>query len=246
MNIMDEKIKKAFDHVTAEKELVQTTEDSVIQYMREENGKQSVARHSKKRNIGFALAVALILVFSGLFVYRQPVSAVSINSTSSVEVYFNRFNHVIEVVNYDENGEVDSGEINIQNRHFDEVMNEILNDLDTEEVYITVASHNEEATREMADNLTTHQEMMRNMHIYQSSEEIMNRARESRMPMGRMHAIHELREIENTETSFNIENESTQDLMEIFEEHHREMMGDGHMHNQNGGRMHDRQMRRQR
>ena len=191
---MNRKIKDAFNRVTAEKDLMQHTEDAVILYMRTQNEKPPIVKNSRKRNIGLALAFVFVFAFSSLFVYLQPVSAVSINSTSSVEVYFNRFNRVVEVISYDENGEPTSEEMAIQNKGFEEVMDEILSDADAEDVYVTVASRNEAATREMVANLTTHQEMMRNMHIYQSSEEIMKKARENEMSMGRMHAMHELQE----------------------------------------------------
>ena len=80
---MDRKIKDAFDRVTAEKDLMQGTEDAVIQYMRTQNEKQPLVNRSRKRNVGFILAFVLAFAFSSLFVYLQPVSAVSIDSTSS-------------------------------------------------------------------------------------------------------------------------------------------------------------------
>lgn len=232
---MNRKIKDAFNCVTAEKDLMQHTEDAVILYMRTQNEKPPIVKNSRKRNIGLALAFVFVFAFSSLFVYLQPVSAVSINSTSSVEVYFNRFNRVVEVISYDENGEPTSEEMAIQNKGFEEVMDEILSDADAEDVYVTVASRNEAATREMVANLTTHQEMMRNMHIYQSSEEIMKKARENEMSMGRMHAMHELQESGEEYNTTDIETESTQELMEAFDRHHQEMMRGGHMHRPGGG-----------
>ncbi len=242
---MDRKIKDAFDRVTAEKDLMQGTEDAVIQYMRTQNEKQPLVNRSRKRNVGFILAFVLAFAFSSLFVYLQPVSAVSIDSTSSVEVYFNRFNRVVEVISYDENGEPTSEEMDIQNKHFEEVLAEILSETDAENIYVTVASRDEAATTEMVTDLAPYQEMMQNMHIYQSSKEIMNQARESNMPMGRMHAMHELRESDDAGIYSNIENEPTQELMETFERHHQEMMHGGHM-NRPGGGMHDGHMNRRR
>lgn len=226
---MDRKIKEAFDHVTADNDLMQDRENAVIQYMRMQNEKQLLVKHSRKRNIGLVLAFVLVFSFSSLFVYLQPVSAVSIDSTSSVEVYFNRFNRVVEVITYDENGEPTSEEKVLQNKRFEEVIDEILSDTDAENIYVTVASGDEAVATEMVATLTHYQEMMRNMHIYQSSKEIMNQARKSDMSMGRMHAMHELRESDDAGIYSNIENEPTQELMETFEKHHQEMMHGGHM-----------------
>lgn len=232
---MNRKIKDAFNRVTAEKDLMQHTEDAVILYMRTQNEKPPIVKNSRKRNIGLALAFVFVFAFSSLFVYLQPVSAVSINSTSSVEVYFNRFNRVVEVISYDENGEPTSEEMAIQNKGFEEVMDEILSDADAEDVYVTVASRNEAATTEMVTDLAPYQEMMQNMHIYQSSKEIMNQARKSDMPMGRMHAMHELQESGEEYNTTDIETESTQELMEAFDRHHQEMMRGGHMNRPGGG-----------
>lgn len=242
---MDRKIKEAFDHVTADNDLKQDTENAVIQYMRMQNEKQLLVKHSRKRNIGWILAFVLVFSFSSLFVYLQPVSAISIDSTSSVELYFNRFNRVVEVITYDENGEPASEETVLQNKHFEDVIDEILSDTDAENIYVTVASGDEAVATEMVANLTPYQEMMRNMHIYQSSKEIMNQARKSDMPMGRMHAMHELRESDDAGIYSNIENEPTQELMETFEKHHQEMMHGGHM-NRPGGGMHGGHMNRRR
>lgn len=242
---MDRKIKEAFDHVTADNDLMQDRENAVIQYMRMQNEKQLLVKHSRKRNIGLVLAFVLVFSFSSLFVYLQPVSAVSIDSTSSVEVYFNRFNRVVEVITYDEDGEPTFEEKDLQNNHFEDVIDEILSDTDAENIYVTVASGDEAVATEMVATLTHYQEMMRNMHIYQSSKEIMNQARESNMPMGRMHAMHELRESDDAGIYSNIENEPTQELMETFERHHQEMMHGGHM-NRPGGGMHDGHMNRRR
>lgn len=242
---MDRKIKDAFDYVTADNDLMQDTENAVIQYMRMQNEKQLLVKHSRKRNIGWILAFVLVFSFSSLFVYLQPVSAISIDSTSSVELYFNRFNRVVEVITYDENGEPASEETVLQNKRFEEVIDEILSDIDAENIYVTVASGDEAVATEMVANLTPYQEMMRNMYIYQSSKEIMNQARKSDMPMGRMHAMHELRESDDTGIYSNIENELTQELMETFERHHQEMMHGNHM-NRPGGGMHGGHMNRRR
>ena len=242
---MDRKIKDAFDYVTADNDLMQDTENAVIQYMRMQNEKQLLVKHSRKRNIGWILAFVLVFSFSSLFVYLQPVSAISIDSTSSVELYFNRFNRVVEVITYDENGEPTFEEKDLQNNHFEDVIDEILSDTDAENIYVTVASGAEAVATEMVATLTHYQEMMRNMHVYQSSKEIMNQARESDMPMGRMHAMHELRESDDTGIYSNIENELTQELMEAFERHHQEMMHGGHK-NRPGGGMHGGHMNRRR
>lgn len=228
---MNKKIKEAFDYVTAEEELMQSTENAVIQYMRKQNEKQSMVKPTRKRAIGWALAFVLIFVFSSLVVYQQPVSAVSINSTSSVEVYFNRFNRVVEVISYDENGEPTTEEVAVQNKQFEEVMDELLSDVDAETIYITVASRNEETTAEMIANLNHYQEMMQTMHVYESSEEMMDQARENEVPMGRMHVMHELRESGEEGVP---STESTKELMEAFERHHQDRMHEEHIDRPDG------------
>ena len=60
---MDRKIKEAFDHVTADNDLMQDRENAVIQYMRMQNEKQLLVKHSRKRNIGLVLAFVLVFSF---------------------------------------------------------------------------------------------------------------------------------------------------------------------------------------
>lgn len=227
---MDKKIKEAFDSVTADEELKQKTEDYLIHYIRKNDEKQMAKKNTRKKYIGLALSFVVIFVFIGSFIYRQPVSAVSIDSTSSIEIYFNRFNRMVDIIKYDENGELSSGEINIAHKNFEDVMEEILRDSDSEEVYVTVASNDEEISTQMMDTLSHHQEMMQNMRVYQSTKEIMSEARETGTSMGRMHAMHQLQEYDTNYSETDIEDESTQELMEAHEKHHQEMMEDNGMH----------------
>lgn len=171
----------------------------------------------------------------GSFIYQQPVSAVSIDSTSSIEIYFNRFNRIVDVVKYDENGAVSTEEINIKSRNFEEVMDEVLKDSDAEELYITVASQDEDTSTQMMEKLNHHQKMMKNMHVYHSTKEVMQEARNCGTSMGRMHAMHQLQEYDSENKPSEIENEATQELMEAHEKYHQEMMEDGNMAPHHGG-----------
>lgn len=231
---MDKKIKEAFDSVTADKELKEKTEDHVIRYVQNHDEKQTTKKKICKKRIGFALSLALIFMILGSFIYQQPISAVSIDSTSSIEIYFNRFHRVVDVVKYDENGELSTEEINVTNKNFEEVIEEILTITESEEVYITVASSDEETSTQMIDKLSHHQEMMQNMQIYQSTKETMQEARDCGTSMGRMHAMHQLQESDIEDSQSDIEGESTKDLMKAAEKHHQEMMEGNRMHHHHG------------
>lgn len=228
---MDKKIKDAFSQITAGEELLEKTEDSVIRQMRRQREKKSAAKWPKVRLTAVVLAALLLLTLIGPFLYNQPVTAVSIDSKETTELYFNRFNRMVDAAAYDENGNPVSEDIDFQKQKFDEVMEEALGETSSEEVYITVASRDEGKSRRLVDDLARHQERMRNMHVFYASEEVMRQAHERGMPMGRMHAMHQL----NGE---DYEDKSTRELMEAMEKHHKEMMKDGHMPHHKGGPMH--------
>lgn len=234
---MNKEIKEAFDRVTADNELKEKAEDYVLHYMSNHDEKQSPKRKPRKKLIGLVFSLALVFIVIGSFVYQQPVSAISINSTSSIEIYFNRFNRLIDVVKYDENGEPSSEKIIIDNKKFADVMDEVLSDVESEEIYITVASNDEKTSEQMMTDLSHHQEMMGNMHLYQSTKEVMQEAQAYGTSMGRMHAMHQLQEYDSNNTQSDIENESTQNLMEAVEKHHQEMMEGNGTHHHHGGYM---------
>lgn len=240
---MKNKIEQAFDSLTADKTLKDNTQASVIQFMREQNEKEVVKRRRMKRATGLTLVFTLLFAFVGAFIYQQPVSAVSIDSTNSIEVHFNRFNRVVDIIKYDENGTLITEEVDIEHHNFDAVIEEILNDSEAEEIYITIASQNEETTSKMISNLNHHQEMMKNIQVFASTEEVMNKARESHIPMGRMHAMHQLQEYDGDYSENNLEKESTKELMENFKIHHQEMMEGGGMHNHHNQKNHNGHMR---
>ncbi|UUX34949.1 anti-sigma-I factor RsgI family protein [Fundicoccus culcitae] len=227
---MENKIKQAFDSIHAEQELKDKTVASVLDYMHRQGDKQTKKRWYRHRTLLTTVSLALVAGLIAFFVYRQPVSAVSIDSTTSIEVHFNRFNRVVEIINYDEHGDVSQSSLTSNAQTFEGLMEEILAAMDTEDIYITVAGQNENQNRHMMAYFENYQsDENQTMHLYQSSDEMMMQAMEMGMSMGRMNAMSQLETAGEDYTDGEFDDDSTADIMQAFEKHHRQMMDSNHM-----------------
>lgn len=131
---MDKKIKSAFDEVKCSPELKQKTKAYLSDY--------SNARSKKPLEGLLALACACLVligtVFSGKYYFYTPVSAVSIEGESMVELRLNRIDRVISVDGYSEQG--------IKNKKCKDAVSILVSneDLSEQELYITVTSKNQD------------------------------------------------------------------------------------------------------
>lgn len=99
---MREKLRTSFEHIHAESDLKNSTREFLHRRMSEQPGRSAARRKL------LAAAICLVLVLSGIgggcWVYFTPVSAVSIDINPSIEFKINRFDKVLSVEGYNEDG----------------------------------------------------------------------------------------------------------------------------------------------
>lgn len=118
---MTERIRNAFDSIHAEEELKERTKDFLYNQTR---GRRS--RHSLHvRLAAAAVCVAMMLGAAG-WVYVTPVSAISLDINPSIELGINRFDRVVSVETYGDDGILPAKELAVKNMNYADAIDQIL------------------------------------------------------------------------------------------------------------------------
>ena len=119
---MDNNIKKAFDSIKAEEELKESTKEFLSRKL-----------YNRKRRLilkpAYAVFVCVfifILGFGGK-IYFTPTSVISIDINPSIELSINRFNHVIDVEGYNEDGIEFASSLDVKFEKYENAIDDILN-----------------------------------------------------------------------------------------------------------------------
>lgn len=124
---------------------------------------EEIFNDTKKKSINvkrlFLMAASfLLLVFlsSGVFLYNQPVSAITIDINPSVELYVNRWNKIIKVVPLNDDGKNLVNELSIKNLDISNGIEKIYEKCKSEN-YITEDYKKNKAINIQVSNLKNHQ-----------------------------------------------------------------------------------------
>ncbi len=197
---MNNPIHRAFDNVQAEESLKVSTKAYIAS--------QVIAGEKRRRTPLLYLALALcfcFIVFSigGYSLYTTPVSAVSIDINPSMELAVNRFDRVVGVSAFNDDGAAVIAPLDLKNMKYDEAVETILASetlaaylSDTSTISICVASDDANREREMYSRLAgcTSDSNCEISHYRGNSEDI-EEAHSCGMSMGKYNAYLQLKEI---------------------------------------------------
>lgn len=117
------KVREAFDAVQAEEPLKERTTQAVLQAM------HAKAEHRRRRFVPvLALAACLLLAAGagGHHLYFTPTTVLSIDINPSLEMDINRFDRVIALNGYNDDGAALAAALDVQNLRYDEAVDELL------------------------------------------------------------------------------------------------------------------------
>ncbi len=123
--MMQDKIQKAFDQICAEDCLKDMTKKAVWEKAYQRQNKKG----RTKRLYGYALAVSFALcciIFMGKHLYFTPTAVISIDVNPSLELDVNRFNKVIHVEGYNEDGMELAESLDVLYKNYEYAISEVL------------------------------------------------------------------------------------------------------------------------
>ena len=196
---MKRKIQETFDMIHADEKL----KDRTREFLAEAAG--SSRRRSAVLRLAPALCFALIILagFGGWQLYFRPVSVISIDINPSLELDVNRFDRVVDVKEYNEDGEKLSESLEILFMNYEDALEEIMADENVQTylagdqvMSIVVAGEDEKKTQTVYSNVEACTRDQENTHCYHADSADLEGAHEAGLSYGKYMAYLELKELD--------------------------------------------------
>ena len=199
---MNNRIKEAFASIYAEDALKRSTKEFLFQQTK---GYRKYGRSSYMNQVA-AACICLLLAFcgwEGYSVYFTAVSTISVDVNPSIELEVNRFDRVIAVQSYNEDGKIISDSLKIRFMDYGEAVdllfqNEKMAQYLNKElpVIVTVFGEDKKSTDEMLANLTAHTALHANVHCSAGDPRDAEAAHSMGFSCGKYRAYMELKELD--------------------------------------------------
>lgn len=190
--MMNEKWKSAFDQIHAEEAL----KDHTKEYLSEKIYNRRSASHPVFRRAA-VLAAGLVLLFfiGGTWIFMTPTAYISIDINPSLELGINRFDRIVSVDGYNEDGDDLAESLNITFMDYSDALDEILSSQSIEDylsgdalMSLTVAGDNETQYTEILDTVATCADGRENIQCHSGDTEEMHKPHDAGVSFGKYRA----------------------------------------------------------
>lgn len=191
---MDKKIKEAFGQVRAEETLKVRTKEFL---------EQKLERHQRNKKIYRyvvpAAACLLFLLIGANWLYFTPTIEISVDINPSIELGVNRFDRIVSVCGYNEDGEELIEGLYLKNKDYMDAIHQIFDSTKIENLLSqdavmeigVIGPEGEQADR-ILGNLEQCTEQEKNTHCYHAQAEEVEQAHEEGLSYGKYRAYLEL------------------------------------------------------
>lgn len=192
---MNHTFKELFDPIQAEEELKDRTRAFLAQKA------QRYAREKKRRYYVYAAACAcmLLILFGGRWLYFTPTAKISIDINPSIELNVNRFDRVISVDGFNEDGRALSNALDVKHKNYVQAIEAIVNNgsilsllSGDETMTITVIGSDGQQSAKLLSGVETCAAEHRNTYCYFVQPEEVAAAHETGLSCGKYRAYLEL------------------------------------------------------
>jgi hypothetical protein len=157
---LNNEFKTVFDNIHAEEEIKQSTKAFIAE--KTNNYCKKRVFHPAHLITAFACLIFILIGIRGYSAYYTPVSEISIDINPSLEVGINRFDRVISVVGYNDDGKALADTLNIKNMSYESAVETIMANDSIQEymakgelLSITVVGNNNDKSQEMLDYVSS-------------------------------------------------------------------------------------------
>lgn len=218
---MNNRIQEAFDHIHADTDLKANTADFVCDRT---NQYQKSHYFSYQRFAAVVVCLLLVLVGQkGYSVYFTPVSTISIDVNPSIEFSVNRFDKVIDVESYNEDGEMLVSSMNVRFLDYKKALNLLLHNENMasyltpdQTVIITVFGASDQKSDEMLASLATYTDSYENVHCSSGRSEEVTEAHSFGLSCGKYRAFLELQALDPSITVEDIRELSMRQIQDMI------------------------------
>lgn len=185
---------------------------------------------NKKISLLVASLFSVLLLVGGIGFYFSPVSLISVDINPSIELGINRFNKVISVKGFNDDGSILASNANIKYMSYLEAIEEILETTTIRKllseggtVYITIASKSENDAVIITSTLSNVPGNMTNeVLFYKANNQDISVAHKAGMSFGKYRMYAELKDLDNTVTPEIVHDMSMRQMKDKIDEKKQE------------------------
>lgn len=218
---MNGKIKEVFEQIQAENELKEKTKEFIFQ---KTNGYSKVRTGIYKYLVS-VFACAVLLFIGGHWLYFTPTVEISIDINPSIELEINRFDKIISLESYNDDGQELIKTLNVKFKDYSEAMNQIFKSediislLEKDEIMtIAVIGSGSTQSEKVLSNLQSYTEEKHNTYCYYAHSEEVENAHESGLSCGKYKAYLELKEVNPDITVDDIHHMTMREIRNMIDE----------------------------
>lgn len=220
---MSNKIKDAFEQVHAEDSLKASTQEYLQRRLYRRTSRPS--RQLRYFIPAAACFLFLLLGFGGYHVYFTPVSVISIDINPSVEWSVNRFDRIISVDSYNEDGQELSNALDVTYKKYPEaidmlVSSPIVTDCLSRDEYlsITVVGDNDTQNSEMLETVRSCTAGIQNTHCDSAGYDELNEAHETGLSCGKYKAYCTLKSLDPDITPEEVQTMTMREIRDLIQQ----------------------------
>lgn len=235
---MNDRIKEAFAQIQTESELKKKTKDIIF---RKTKGYRRTRIVNYKRLVSAFACIALLLI-GGYWLYFAPTVEISIDINPSVELGVNRFNRIISLESYNEDGQELLNSLDIKFMDYSEAVNQIIESKDIESLLsndevmtIVVIGTDSTQSEEILSNIQSCTAGKSNTYCYYARAEEVEKAHDVGLSYGKYKAYLELQALNPAITVDEVQNMTMREIRDMM----KKLSNDGengvsHLGNSNG------------
>lgn len=215
---MNNAFQKLFDPIRAEEALKDRTRAFLAKRT------QGYTRPEKRGRPVYAAACLLLVLLGGRWLYFTPTAEISIDINPSIELSVNRFDRVIAVNSFNEDGRALSGALDVKYKKYTDAVEQIL-DYDSIEALlsgdeimtITVAGSNRRQSAKLLSGIETCTEDQSNTYCYFARSEDVAAAHETGLSCGKYRTFLELQLLDPDITPETVQGMTMREIQELIE-----------------------------
>lgn len=217
---MNDQLWEAFDSVRAEEALKNRTKA----YIAEKTRGYTRARPVGYRNLVTAAACLLIVLVGGHWLYFTPTAEISIDINPSIELGINRFDKVVTVDGYNDDGRALAETLNLKYTDYNEAVNQILENETVADALsgdavmtIAVIGGEDTQTSRILANLEECTAGQQNTYCYCAHTEDAEAAHDLGLSYGKYQAYLEVKALDPSITPEEIQNMTMREIWDLID-----------------------------
>lgn len=223
---MEHKIREAFDSIHAEENLKETTRTFLLEQTNE-YGEKASRNFAYRRAVPVLLSLFLLVIgFGGHRIYFTPTSVISIDMNPSLELGINRFDRVISVEGFQEEGKALAASLSIRHMEYIEALEEIMANerviegLSEDEILtISVIGNGGEQNQKMLATIEASTAGHKNTYCYYADTEDVKEAHHTGISYGKYRAFLEVQALDPDITTEDIQEMTMREIHDLTDDH---------------------------